>query len=497
MTSHLHHTILTIDDEPEILSSLNRLLRREYRVLAANSAAEGIELLKQHEVHIILTDQRMPEMEGMEFLDAIKGDYPDAIPMLLTGYADLDSVIAAINTGNIYRYLVKPWNPEELLAAIREACKKYDLLVQNRQLAQTLRAANIELEERVKERTAKLERTNDLIATLSQVGAQLQIVHDYHKVIDTLSAELREHNLYSLSLLCNAAENPEADSQRDDLPRGRYQDEQMEEECTFPLQEIPEFRSIIVQHKVRFISNMEAWSADVLNYFDDSVPSPLEGLAGVSARMKGAMLPLGIKNRLTGILVLWGEDIEESDLVSLSILASQVGIALENATLFEAVHRLAEIDGLTGIYNRRRIIEIAEHELARARRSQHHFSLIMMDVNQFKQINDTYGHGIGDLVLKGITKHCLDVLRKDVDVIGRYGGDEFVILLPETDAVIARKIAERLSNYIKEKPVETPDGSIQVSISLGIASISDQPIFLDELLNQADQAMYEAKKQGR
>jgi signal transduction histidine kinase len=139
------HRVLVVDDEPMILSSIQRLLRREFDVLSAHSGREGLELLRAHDVHIIISDQRMPEMTGTDFLGHIRDDYPTAIPMLLTGYADIESVIAAINTGHVYRYLVKPWKPDELLAAVREAGEKYTLLDQNRRLTQELIAANAAL----------------------------------------------------------------------------------------------------------------------------------------------------------------------------------------------------------------------------------------------------------------------------------------------------------------------------------------------------------------
>jgi diguanylate cyclase (GGDEF)-like protein len=154
------HSVLVVDDEPLILSSLQRLLRREFDVLGAHSGPEGLALLGTHDVHVIISDQRMPGMSGTEFLSQIQGAYPDAIALLLTGYADIESVIAAINSGGVYRYLVKPWNPDELVAAVREAGAKYALIAQNRGLTRELLAANAVLEQRVRERTAELAQKN-------------------------------------------------------------------------------------------------------------------------------------------------------------------------------------------------------------------------------------------------------------------------------------------------------------------------------------------------
>src|SRR5262249_13663711 len=108
------HCLLIIDDEPDVCDSVHDLLRREFRVLNATCAAQGYEIMQQEEVHIIMSDQRMPQMSGVELLTRVKARYPQAIRMLFTGYADLESIIAAINQGHIYQFMKKPWHPEDL-----------------------------------------------------------------------------------------------------------------------------------------------------------------------------------------------------------------------------------------------------------------------------------------------------------------------------------------------------------------------------------------------
>ncbi|WP_152049607.1 response regulator [Tautonia marina] len=130
MTAPHKPCLLVVDDEPEVCNSVSHLLRHKYHVLRAHSAAEAIELMAQHEVEIIMTDQRMPEVSGVEMLQKVKSRYPEAIRMLFTGYADINSVIAAINQGHVYRYLSKPWQPEELEAAVDDAAAEYRRLVE-------------------------------------------------------------------------------------------------------------------------------------------------------------------------------------------------------------------------------------------------------------------------------------------------------------------------------------------------------------------------------
>jgi len=135
------HSVLVVDDEPGIVESLAHMLRRDYEVHAATSASEAFDVMQNHEIHIIMTDQRMPFMTGVELLSKLKGKYPDAIRILFTGFADVEAVIAAINQGNVFRYLAKLWEPEELRQTIQAAAEEYDRIVTRREVVEKLRSA--------------------------------------------------------------------------------------------------------------------------------------------------------------------------------------------------------------------------------------------------------------------------------------------------------------------------------------------------------------------
>ncbi|MBX6313705.1 MAG: response regulator [Isosphaeraceae bacterium] len=143
------HTLLVVDDEPDVCDSVHDLLRREFRVLKATSAQEGFRLMQEQEVHIIMTDQRMPRITGVELLEKVKARNPQAVRMLFTGYADLESIIAAINQGHIYQFLKKPWQPEELLEAVRQAAAEYDRLIAGADEGEKLRQEIEGLQRRV------------------------------------------------------------------------------------------------------------------------------------------------------------------------------------------------------------------------------------------------------------------------------------------------------------------------------------------------------------
>ena len=131
-----------MDDEPNVCDSVHDLLRREFRVLKAHSAEEGYRLMQEEEVHIVMTDQRMPQISGVELLTELKARDPQAIRMLFTGFAELESVIAAINQGHIFQFVRKPWQPEDLLSAVRQASFEYDRLEWTTQREQFLEEIN-------------------------------------------------------------------------------------------------------------------------------------------------------------------------------------------------------------------------------------------------------------------------------------------------------------------------------------------------------------------
>jgi signal transduction histidine kinase len=152
------HTLLVVDDEPDVVQSLQDLLRRDFCILGATHAREGLRLLHEQPVHVVMTDQRMPEISGIEFLRRARRDRPDVIRLLFTGYADIKAVIDAINEGNVYRYITKPWDPDELLTILHQAGEQYDLLQERQQLLDDLRRKNQELEQA----NAELRQANAL-----------------------------------------------------------------------------------------------------------------------------------------------------------------------------------------------------------------------------------------------------------------------------------------------------------------------------------------------
>jgi diguanylate cyclase (GGDEF)-like protein/PAS domain S-box-containing protein len=170
----------------------------------------------------------------------------------------------------------------------------------------------------------------------------------------------------------------------------------------------------------------------------------------------------------------------------------------ERVLLMQELEQLAKTDVLTGLVNRRQFLELAELEITRSRRYNNMLTIMMMDIDYFKTVNDTYGHKAGDLVLQKLATICKDVLR-EVDIIGRLGGEEFAVLLPETVGMEAMDVAERIRQELENASVDLPDQAttVKFTVSIGIATMTSRQETIDSLLQDADAALYQAKNSGR
>ena len=209
-------------------------------------------------------------------------------------------------------------------------------------------------------------------------------------------------------------------------------------------------------------------------------------------------VPLIAQEKTIGLLAIDSSEANhftEENINLAAKFASQVAVVLENARLFKETQTQAITDALTGIYNRRGLHQIGDFELRRARRINRSFCAMIFDIDHFKRINDHYGHKIGDQVLQKLAERCKKTSRT-VDLISRHGGEEFVILLPETNLEAASRVAERLRQSIMNESFPTDAGSLRVTISVGVAEARESDT-LHTLIERADAALYKAKDSGR
>jgi len=376
---------------------------------------------------------------------------------------------------------------------------------------QALRQAKAELEIRVAERTNELRQANarlaravteaqqraDELDALYNVTASLLTTLDLQtllgRILDSAQSAISSADHVVLYLL-----NPESGSLQIHSTSGE-QDTRIQNLLSAPGGQIAHAirsrRSILVE--------------------DTRLGAP--GPEGASGAPAGELAEHGARSLIIAPLQLAEEDLgalalsstrsgafSEGDLRLLEGFAAAATAAIQNARLYADVQRLAITDVLTGQLNRRGFIEMARREIERFQRYGRPLSVIMLDIDHFKEINDTYGHLVGDEVLRFVASQCVNNLRQ-VDLLGRLGGDEFAILLPETDQDTAASVAERIRHAVNSRPFTISEdlekilaGSppIQLSVSLGVTQALTTSDGLDDLIALADEALYDAKKHG-
>lgn len=237
---------------------------------------------------------------------------------------------------------------------------------------------------------------------------------------------------------------------------------------------------------------------------EGQIPKALSKSALLMRIRTSLCVPVMIGEEVAGLILMHKTDpvvrlYDHADVQLAVAVGYQTSLTIQRARLLEQAQVLEEwavTDSLTGLYNRRQTLNLAELEFQRAQSLQRPLSMLMLDIDRFKEVNDTHGHPVGDQVLKEVAGRLKTQLRS-IDTLGRYGGDEFVILLVDTGLEGARMISERLRLAVAEKPVETEQGPIGVTVSIGVTALAEDSKSIAEMLDQADKAMYAAKAKGR
>lgn len=449
--------ILIVDDDPGLRKTLSDILRMKgYQTLVAKDGREGIAIMAEDPVNLILIDLGLPDMSGLEVLDRVKADHPAAQAIILTGNATLDSAVDATNRG-AFSYLIKPYAIDQLTLHIRRAIEK-------QQADEKIVAHNVELQKVVTELKALYDISraisgtidmNELVSEILQVIAGTGILPFEIKGAIFLAerGELRLVSFHSIS-------------------------ETMLKPCG----------SISIGECLCGNCAMSGEPVVLKNLCEEGRQPRCDPEMIPYGRI---IVPLKAVDQVVGILSLFLPPEAVASDEQLRLLASignQIGIAISNARLYEEVKSCSLHDHLTGLANRRAMDIQLENCMNTAARYGESLSVIMLDIDHFKNYNDTHGHPAGDRLLVRMAEILIKEIRSG-DFLFRYGGEEFLALLPRTDRVRACEAAERL-----RRAVEAQAG---VTISLGVATLTDVQQGVEALIGSADQALYLAKQRGR
>lgn len=452
-----------------------------YDVTTASGGIEGLQLFKQSIFEIIISDIKMPDMDGITLVSNIKEMDPDAVIILITAYPDISTVVQTIKRG-VYDFISKPFDPENLKITIRNAWEKKYRDYQKKLLLYKLQQVNKQLiyvEKKLEDQTGKLK---GLSVFASRMVAKLEFVDEVVNAIPDAIIGLFPHCIVRLWI-----RDSDKDINRIRLiiqkgakTKGTKNSLVSGEGGTGSV-----YRSGMALYKVhsselQFEDSQWLVDNNIVNY---SI-FPLK----VGMEVIGALNVFFTKDMML-------EDYEKEILASFCDISA---ITIKNSMLYEEVKKDTITDHLTGLNNRRYANMRLDEEFRRAERGDYdNFAVVMGDVNNFKIINDTLGHQTGDVVLQLIGHILKDTIRT-TDIASRYGGDEFLIILPGTDCFGAEKLVKKIVAKIAEinqegYHPEFIDAPVEISMSFGISCRGCTGLEITSLVSKADYALHECK----
>lgn len=459
--------ILIVDDEKVIREMFKTLLETEgYKVTTAGNGATALDLIQKRFFNIAIVDIKLNDMSGMEVMQRLRQTHPETVVLLVTAFASTDTAIKALEAG-VYDYVIKPFDMNRIKMIIKRGLEEQRLGLENKQLLSSLKVEKDKLES-----VLEISKMMSSILNLSEL-----IDFIVKKTTEVLKAEKG-----SLMLV---------DEQTGHLiVKGA----------------IGLAREHIGSTQLKLGDKIAGWVAkrgEAMLVENIETDERTKRASRPHYRGKSFVsLPLIHKDKICGVLNVADKEgssvFTEDDLKYISIIINQAAIAIENAKLYQEVKNLAITDGLTNLFNHRYFKELIVKEINRAKRYGRPLSLVMFDIDDFKTYNDCYGHLMGDHILRTIGT-ILKNNAREVDIVCRYGGEEFMMILPETDVngamAIADKIRETISAGIaQDKNFKQLDKHI--TVSGGIAQY-ERKMTKEQLVQKTDQALYQAKREGK
>lgn len=428
--------VLIVDDDPNLLMTLGEILNaRGFESVCVPTGGAALKTLQSWNFDVALIDLKLEDMSGLEVMRGIKALSPASECILLTGNASQDSAIEAIQMG-AFGYFQKPFEVDQVVLSVQRAADKYYSTLALRESEEKYRlVANF---------------TYDWEAWHAPDGTYRYVSPSCERI----SGHSAQEFLTNPDLMLKITHS--ADRPRVSAHYHANSDEVQEGDMEF------DFRIIMPDGKIRWISH----SCTAVFGDDGKWLGRRESNRDITDRKQAE------------------QALKDSNLALKIILARE--------------KELARTDPLTGINNRRYLFEFAEQQFKVASRYQQPLAVMMFDIDHFKMVNDTFGHAIGDEMLRRVTQIARAELRT-ADAMGRYGGEEFIVLLPMTTAAQAHSLAERIRAGTADLRVFTEKGDASVTLSIGIVELRHTPRSesVEEVFRRVDETMYIAKQAGR
>jgi len=465
------YAILVVDDDSSVRELLASALRARYTVTCAESGEEAIELIGVNRYDLVVADLVLPGVTGLEVLACAKNRDEFVELLMITGNATLDSAAAAINNG-AGSYILKPFSVSELCNRVEKMLAMRAFHLKSLRLMKRSDLAD----------SVVLEHVNDL-SSLYHFTRKLMLTLEVSEVMRIMLEEV----------------NAKSDA----------------EFCTIGVC-LPDYKELYSMPRTGEIGRpaldeafAENWNSafvgiDRDGFLSGAVPHYVykgrHGEFNVAPTYRCHNFPLIITGKTIGNLTVWSAakaDIGEKQSMYLHIITSIAAPVIEHVYLDLQVRRQAKTDSLTGIANHRQFYEALEREMARANRKKSAFALLLADIDDFKAINDTYGHQTGDGVIIDLAKRVTANVRSG-DLVARYGGEEFGVILSESDGAGALALSKRICESIAKTPYANANHKIPYTASFGLALYDgNSPIGKGELIRRADKALYKSKSDGK